>query len=105
MGRIQGILLPTAPFPLAGDTRVDSSSERGEEREHNGIGFARNNSTGPSAQHLDSGDSERRSSLFDPFTYDLCEGQLGLEDWFCTGNVLNDYLDFLGGECWLTCRE
>ena len=57
----------------------------------------RNNSTGPSAQHLDGGGSERRSSLFDPFTYDLCQGQLGLEDWSCTDNVLNDYLDFLWG--------
>ena len=39
--------------------------------EHTGIGFARNN-TGPSAQHLDGGGSEGRSSPFDPFVYDLC---------------------------------
>ena len=62
---------PTAAFPLDGDALVDSASEGGAESEHTGIGSARNN-TGPSAQHLDGGGSEGRSSPFDPFVYDLC---------------------------------
>ena len=67
---------PTAAFPLDGDALVDSASKGGAESEHTGIGFARN-STGPSAQHLDGGGSEGRSSPFDPFVYDLCSSISG----------------------------
>ena len=75
-----GILPPTAAFPQATDAPVDSSSERGAKSEHTGTGFTSNN-TGPSAQHLDGGGSEERSSPFDPFVYDLYQGSLDLGDW------------------------
>ena len=58
--------------------RSSGQCERGGgESEHTGIRFARNNNTGPFAQHLDGGGSEERSSLFDLFAYDLCQGKLG----------------------------
>ena len=75
---------------------MDSASEGEVESEHTGIGFARNN-TGPSAQHLDGGGSEGHSSPFDPFVYDIYQGQLGLGDWSCTDNAMDKYLDFLAG--------
>ena len=87
---------PTAAFSLACDARVDSASEGGVESEHIGIGFARNN-TGPSAQHLGGGGSEGHPSPFDPFVYDIYQGQLGLGDWSCIDNAKDEYLDFLAG--------
>ena len=64
-------------LPLAGDGRVDSASEGGAESEHTGSRFARNNNTGPFAQHLNGEGSEERSSPFDLFAYDRFKGQLG----------------------------
>ena len=68
---------------------MDSASEVGVESEHTDIGFARNN-TGPSAQHLGGGGSEGHPSPFDPFVYDIYQGQHGLEDyWSCTDNAMD----------------
>ena len=80
---------------------------RGAESEHTGIRLARNNNTGPFAQHLDGEASEERSSPFDLFAYDRFKGQLGharnnsygLGDWSCTDNVMDENLYFLGGVC------
>ena len=87
----------TAALPLAGDARVGSASEGGAESEHTGIEFTRNSNTGPSGQHLDGGGSDGRSSPFDPFAYDCCQGQLGLGGWSCTYNVMDEYLVFVTG--------
>ena len=94
-------------FPLAGDGRVDSASEGGAESEHTGTRFARNNNTGPFAQHLNGEGSEERSNPFDLFAYDRFKGQLGharsnsygLGDWSCTDKVTDENLYFLGGVC------
>ena len=75
---------------------MDRASENGADSEHTGIGFARNK-TGSSAQHLDGGDSQGRSSPFDPFAYDYCHGELGLGDWFYKYDFMDEYLDFLAG--------
>ena len=75
---------------------VDSASEGQTESEYTGIRFARN-TTGPSTQHLDGGGSEGRSSPLDPFAYDLCQGQLDLDDLSCPDNVMDEYLDFMAG--------
>ena len=96
IGSHPGNATPTAAFSLACDARVDSVSEGGVESEHTGIGFARNN-TGLSAQHLGGGGSEGHSSPFDPFVYDIYQGQLGLGDWSCTDNAMDEYLDLLAG--------
>ena len=97
IGSHPGNTTTTAAFSLACDARVNSTSEGGGvESEHTGIGFARNN-TGPSAQHLGGGGSEGHSSSFDPFVYDIYQGQLGLGDWSCTDNAMDEYLDFLAG--------
>ena len=74
---------------------MDSASERGAESEHSGIELVRNCNTGPSAQHLDGENSGGRSSPFDPFAYDVCQGKLGLGDWSCTYNILDEYLAFV----------
>ena len=91
-----GNLPPTAAFPLVGDALGDSAIEGGAESEQSGTGFAKNN-TGPSAQHLGGWGSEGRSSPFDPFAYHIYQGQLGLVDWSCTDNAMDEYLDFLAG--------
>ena len=96
IGSHPGNTTPTAAFSLACDARVDSASEGGVESEHTGIGFARKN-TGPSAQHLGGGGSEGHSSPFDPFVYDIYQGQLVLGDWSCTDKSMDEYLDFLAG--------
>ena len=88
-----------------GDARVDSAGDGGAESEHIGIGFARNNSTGPFAQYLHGEGSEERISPSELFAYGRFKGQLGharsnsygVGYWSCTDNVMNNYLDFLEG--------
>ena len=87
-------------FPLAVDAPVGSASVRGAMSEHAGIGFATNTNRGSSSHQHDGGGSEGHSSFFDPYACDLSQGQLSLGDWSCTDDVMNDYLDFLGEECW-----
>ena len=82
MGRIWDI----PPRNVLSPTTLEwTAPARGEQRASTliGVRFARSN-IDPSAQHVDGGGSEGHSNPFDPFTYDLRQRQLGLEDWSCT---------------------
>ena len=73
--------LPIATSPLSVDAPVGSASVGGAIAENTGIGFATNSNRGSSTHQHDGGGSEGHSSFFDPYAYDLSQGQLSLGDW------------------------